>query len=132
MKSWSPRREVPGECGNRRNVNEALCGQTPIGETCIGEADANNTGDGDGGHLHDTCLLDLQMSEKPCALGCAQAREDETEEGKTSEGAEDGLIVEIGNQWGGKEEDDVEYNAHDDVEPEDGIVFFVRRLALVG
>ena len=72
------------------------------------------------------------MAEEVCPLGGAEAREHEAEEGKTSEGAEDGFVVEIGNQRGGKEEEDVEHEAHDDVEPEDGVILLMRRFALVG
>ena len=72
------------------------------------------------------------MTKEIGTLCCAKTREHEAEEGEASEGAENRFVVEVGYERCGKEKDDVEHKAHDDVEPEHGIVLLVRRLAFVG
>ena len=72
------------------------------------------------------------MAEEVGALGGTEAGEDEAKEGDAAEGAEDRFPVEVGDEGGGKEEEDVEGDAHDDVEPEDGVVLLVGGLAFVG
>ena len=41
-------------------------------------------------------------------------------------------MVEIGDEGRGEEKENVEHNAHHDIEPENGIVLFVRWLSFVG
>ena len=73
MEGRAPWREVPGESGDATDIDEALQRQAPVGKAGIGEADAYDAGEGDGGHLHNARLLHHQMSEEIGTLSGAEA-----------------------------------------------------------
>ena len=71
------------------------------------------------------------MAEEISTLSGAEAGGHEAEEGETSEGTKDGVVVEICNQWSGKEKQDVEAQPYENIEPEDRVVLLMSGFPLI-
>ena len=136
-----PTGEIPEEDRVARRENNALRHQPPIGIAPIDHGQGHEARRGEARHGDDGLLFHLQGAEQIGARCHAEAGNEEAQEGVTGQGGEFGqvvgrsgvgLLIELRDERGKKEQHDIQQAAHAHVEPEDRVVVLVPHFLPVG
>ena len=130
--SRSPVGIMPVHQGDDQYIDDALCGQRPIGETFPGHHSTDNVRNDDGGHTALCLLLGAQVLVEVGRLRQSEAGEHEAQEDITTKRGECGLVIIAGDERCTEEQDDINAEAHGDIEPEHRVIVIVGRMLHVG
>ena len=107
-------------------------GQSPERHTVICHYNAHSTRYEQGNDCHDSQFPLLHLSEQDGTRHDAERGNKEADKEVAREGCEDGFVEEVSDEGCAAKEENIEKEAHADVEPENGVVVVMGSIALVG
>ena len=130
MPSRVPFAVPPTAEGHQQAVGKVLNGDAPIGKAVPSQRHACHTARHQGYNGDNGRFADAHIAEEPGAHGGAHRRDDETEEDQSREGHEHGRAKPHGYQWRTAEEQGVDAQRHENVEPKHGVEVGIRSFLL--